>query len=109
MVSLSITMNRMPTKIVTSRERIAPGLTCRVSIPQLARPAGRRRQTAGGRAPEKMPERDPHQDGDDERPARKRVHRLAEIVTDRLVTGEERPGLEDHQQEDRTDERRHQK
>src|SRR5438132_13464560 len=91
-VSLSITMKRTPTKIVTSRERIAPGLSCRVSIPQLTQPAGRWRQSAGGRAPEKMPDLDSPQAGEDERPPRKPMHGPAEIAPERPVTGNQHQG-----------------
>jgi hypothetical protein len=56
-----------------------------------------------------MAERDPHQDGDREGPAREAAHGFSEVVGDRLVAGEERPGFEDHEEEDRADECRDQK
>src|SRR5207249_10975523 len=107
-VSLSMMTKSTPTKSVTSKERTAPALICSTSPHHLAQAPGRRGEGAGGRAPEKMTERDPNQDGSDERPAGKGMHGLSKVITDRLVTGEQGPGLKDQQQKDGADEGRHQ-
>jgi len=56
-----------------------------------------------------MADRDPHQDGDREGPAGEVAHGFSEVVGDRLVAGEERPGFEEQEEEDRADEGRDQK
>src|SRR5438034_3510851 len=107
-VSLSMMTKSTPTKSVTSKDRTAPALICSTSTHHLAQPPRRRREGSGGRAPEKVPERNSYKDGNGENPARKRVDGLSKVVADRLITGEQRPGLEGHQQEDGADECRHQ-
>src|SRR5439155_5200638 len=107
-VSLSMMTKRTPTKSVTCKERTAPALICSMSPNHLAQAQGRRGEGAGGRAPEKMTERNPHQDSSYERPAGKGMHGLSKVITDRLVTGEQGPCLKDHQQKDGADESRHQ-
>src|SRR5205823_1243460 len=107
-VSLSIMTKSTPTKSVTSKDRTAPALISSTSTHHLAQPPRRRREGARGRAPEKMPERYPHQHSNDEGPTWKRVHGLAKVIADRLIAGEQGPGLKGHQQKDRADECRHQ-
>src|SRR5205809_5272823 len=106
-VSLSMMTKSTPTKSVTSKDRTAPALICSTSTRHLAQPPRRRREGSGGRAPEKMPERYPHQHGNGENPAWKRVDGLSKVIADRLITGEQGPGLKGHQQKDRADECRH--
>src|SRR3989441_4833438 len=107
-VSLSMMTKSTPTKNVTSNERTAPALICSTSAYQLAEAPGRRREGARGGAPEKMPERNSHEDGNDESPAGERMNRLSKVITDGLVAREQRPGLKGHKQKNGTDECRHQ-
>src|SRR5438552_5646104 len=107
-VSLSMMTKSTPTKSVTSNERTAPALICSTSAYQLAQAPGRRREGARGRAPEKMPERNSYEDGNDEGPTGERMNRLSKVITDGLVTGEQRPGLKGHEQKNGADECRHQ-
>jgi len=86
-----------PTNSVTSNERTAPGLICSTSAHQLAQVPGRRREGARGGAPEKMPERDAYEDGNDEGPGGERMNSLSKIIADRLVTGEKGPSLKGHE------------
>src|ERR1700736_3093969 len=102
-VSLSIRMKTTPTKMVTSRERIAPGLMCSTTTHQLADRTRSRREQPGGRPPEEMAEHDPNKDGDHKREARDVVRAFAEVVGDRLVVGKEGPGFEDQEEEDCAD------
>src|SRR2546421_3158364 len=107
-VSLSMMTKSTPTKSVTSNESTAPALICSTSAYQLAQAPGRRREGARGRAPEKMPERNSYEDGNDEGPTGERMNRLLKVITDGLVAGEQRPGLKGHEQKNGADECRHQ-
>src|ERR1700732_1374246 len=98
-------MKTMPTKMVASRERIAPGLMCSTSTQQLADRARGGREKSSGRPPEKVAEHDPNQDGDHERETRNVMGGFAEVVGDRLVVGKEGPGFEREEEEDGADSR----
>src|SRR6202140_5297107 len=108
MVSLSIIRKITPTKRVAISDRTAPGLICSTPSHQIADPARGRRKDPRSRSPEKEAERDPNQDRDHEGQAGNVAYHVAEVVRDRLVPGEERPGLEDEEEEDQADESGHQ-
>src|SRR6202035_3779952 len=95
MVSLSIIRKITPTKSVAISESTAPGLICSTPSHQIADPARGRRKEPKSRSPQKVAERDPNQDRDHEGQAGNVAHHVAEVVRDRLVPGEERPGLGD--------------
>src|SRR2546422_9353902 len=103
-VSLSIMTKSTPTKSVTSNERTAPALICSTSAYQLAQAPGRRREGARGGAPEKMPERNSHEDGNHESPAGGRMNPPSPAITDRLAARQQRPGLKGHKQKNGTHE-----
>src|ERR1700730_19385677 len=102
-VSLSIRMKTMPTKMVASSESIAHGLMCSTLTHQLADRARGWREEYSGWPPEKVAEHDPNQDGDHEGETGNVVRGVAEVIGNRLVVGEEGPGLEGQEQEDRAD------
>src|ERR1700726_2602419 len=108
MVSLSIIRKIPPTKRVAISDRAARGLICSTPSHQIADPARGRRKDPRSRSPEKVAERDPNQDCDHEGQARNVAHHVAKVVRDRLVAGEERPGLEDEEEEDHADKGGHQ-
>src|SRR2546430_16419632 len=108
-VSLSMMTKSTPTKSVTSNERTAPALICSTSAYQLAQAPGRRREGARGRAPEKMPERNSYEVGNDKGPTGERMNRLSKEITEGLVAGEQRPGLKAHEQKQATAECRPQR
>src|SRR5438270_551487 len=65
----------------------APGLIVSTWVQELAEGTRGGGESPARRSPEKMADRDPHQDGEREGPARKGVHRFSEIVGDWLVAG----------------------
>jgi hypothetical protein len=93
-------MKTMPAKMLTSSERIAPGLMCSTATHQLTDGAWRGREKSSGRPPEKVAEHDPNEDGDHEGEAGNVVRGFAEVVGDGLAVGEEGPGLEREEKED---------
>src|SRR5207249_11914797 len=86
----------------------AAGRVASTSNARLGQRRRGRRERGPGTGAEKMPERDPHRHGNKERPTWKRMHGLAKVIADRLIAGEQGPGLKGHQQKDRADECRHQ-
>src|SRR5438094_10364303 len=106
-VSLSMMTKSTPTKSVTSNERTAPALICSTGAYQLAQAPGRRREGARGRAPAKLPERNSYEGGNDEGHTAERMSRLSRGITDGRAAGEQRPGVNGHEQRDGADEVRH--
>src|SRR5207245_9425007 len=103
-VSLSISRKIAPTKRVAISDRTAPGLICSTPSHQFADPAGGWREAPRSRPPEEVADRDPNQDRGHEGQPGKVVHHVPEIIRDRFVTGEQRPGLEHQKEEDGADE-----
>src|SRR5438132_8659528 len=98
MVSLTIITKTTPTTRVAIRESMASALHSISAFPRS------RIGFTVGRAPEKVADRQSNDDRDRECPAREGFHARAHDVCDRLVSGQQCPGLIDQQRQDAADE-----